>query len=61
MKPSIYAQDLLESVLSEEIAKSIDAQIIKDIFKVPTRIDKIKKIKDKLKQMKKNQYNNYDE
>jgi len=61
VKPSIYAQDLLESVLSEEIAKSIDAQIIKDIFKVPTRIDKIKKIKDKLKQMKKNQYNNYDE
>ena len=60
MKYGIDVQNMLESILSEEIAKSIDAQIIKDIFKAPTRIDKIKKIKDKLKQMKKNQYNDYE-
>jgi hypothetical protein len=59
MEYGIDVQNMLESILVDELAKSIDAQIIKDIFKVPTRIDKIKKIKDKLKQMKKNQYNNY--
>ena len=42
----------LESILSEEIAKSIDSQIIKDLMRGSTRIDKIKKIKDKIQQMK---------
>jgi hypothetical protein len=63
VKTSIYAQDILvqvESILSGEIAKSIDSQIIKDLMG-KRRIGKIRKIKDKLKQMKKNQYNNYDE
>jgi hypothetical protein len=50
----IDVEDELASMLSEEIAKSIDAEIIKNIFKAHRdfRKEKVKKILDKIQQMK---------
>ena len=51
----------LESILVDELAKSIDAQIMMDLLKaLPTRIDRIKKVKNKIKQMREKEYNNYE-
>jgi hypothetical protein len=48
----IDVENELTSMLSEEISKSIDIEIMKNIFKSPGRKEKSKKILDKIQQMK---------
>ena len=48
----IDVENELASMLSEEIAKSIDIEIMKNLFKSPGRKEKSKKILDKIQQMK---------
>jgi hypothetical protein len=48
----IDVENELTSMLSEEIAKSIDIEIMKNLFKSPGRKEKSKKILDKIQQMK---------
>jgi len=48
----IDVENELASILSEEIAKSIDMEIMKNLFKSSGRKEKSKKILDKIQQMK---------
>lgn len=52
----------LESLLAEELSKSIDIEIMKKVFQShrDVRKEKSKKILDKIQQMKEKEYNLYD-
>jgi hypothetical protein len=52
MKYGIDVQNMLESILVDELTKSIDDQIMKSLSGNRQRIEKIKKIKDKIKQIR---------
>ena len=54
MKYGVDVQEMLEKILVDELTKSIDAQIMKSILGKSQRIDKIKKIKKKIKQIREN-------